>query len=84
MNTELELYAAFQAVCSMDTREIQPTIRLPAHLTPAPHMEIINPQLFITTALNRFSGTSPRLRGISERMLKAVLNTLNHASRINA
>lgn len=76
MNTELELYAAFQAVCSMDTREIQPTIRLPAHMQPAPHMQIINPNLFITTALNRLSGTSPRLRGISERMLKAFLNAI--------
>ncbi|HAD11858.1 MAG TPA: hypothetical protein DCF33_05395 [Saprospirales bacterium] len=77
MNTELELYAAFQAVCSLDTRDIQPTIRLPAHLTPAPHMEIINPTLFITTALNRLSGSSPRLRGISERMLKAAIKVLN-------
>lgn len=77
MNTELELYAAFQAVCSMDTREIQPTIRLPAHMQPAPHMEIINPTLFITTALNRLSSTSPRLRGISERMLKAAIKVIN-------
>ncbi|RTL03622.1 hypothetical protein EKK58_12570 [Candidatus Dependentiae bacterium] len=77
MNTELELYTAFQAICCLATREIQPTIRLPAHMQPAPHMQIINPQLFITTALNRLSGTSPRLRGISERMLKAVIKVLN-------
>lgn len=76
MNTQHELYAAFSAVCCLDTREIQPTIRLPAHLSPAPHMEIINPQLFITTSLNRLSSTSPRLRGISERMLKAFLNAM--------
>lgn len=77
MNTELELYQAFQAVCSLDTRDIQPTIRLPAHLSPAPHMEIINPNLFITTSLNRLSGTSPLLRSISERMLKAAIKVLN-------
>lgn len=83
MDTELELYQAFKTICNLETKELAPTIKLPEQLNPAPHMEIINPNLFITTALNRLSSSSPRLRGISERMLKAFINSMENGSNSN-
>lgn len=69
----LEIYQALQAHCPFSTRDPEPTIALPATLHPAPHLEIINPQLFITTALLRLESDSPRLRVLAERTLKAVI-----------
>lgn len=74
----LEINQYFKTMCSLSTRELQPTIWLPERIQPAQYMEIINPHLFITTALYRLESDSPRLRGIAERSLKAVINTLNN------
>jgi hypothetical protein len=74
----LEIHQQLKTMCSLSTRELQPTISLPERIQPAPHMEIINPHLFITTALHRLESDSPRLRGVAERALKAVIKALEN------
>jgi len=71
-----EMYTSYKAICDLRTRAVQPTIPLPAMLTPAPHMEIIDIQKFTSTALTRLESDSALLRGIAERSLRAVINSL--------
>jgi hypothetical protein len=70
------IYIHFHAWCPLSTRYPEPTIPLPATLTPAPHMEILDVHQFITTSLTRLESESPRLRGIAERVLRALINLL--------
>lgn len=73
-----EMHIAYQAYCKLKTKAVRPRIRIPKTLRPAPHLEITNLPLFITTALTRLESNSPLLRGIAERNLMAVINTLEH------
>jgi hypothetical protein len=69
-----EILTHFQAYCDLHTRSLEPNIPIPPSLQPAPHMGINDPHKFITTALTRLESDSPRIRGISERVLRAYIN----------
>jgi hypothetical protein len=69
------IYIHFKATCQLSDRHLVPNIELPDTLHPAPHMEILDVPKFVATALNRLHSESPRLIGISQRMLLAFINS---------
>lgn len=70
------LHIEFHSICNLKTRNVEATIKMPAILRPAPHMDIVDLHQFVTTALTRLDSDSPLLRGIAERSLLAVKNAL--------
>lgn len=66
----------FHAMCNLRTRYTEATINLPPSLRPAQHLEITDVHFFTSTALTRLESDSARLRGISERSLRALINSL--------
>lgn len=73
----LEIYQKLQVVFHWQTKELIILQPIPEHINPAPHMEVIDTKLFISTALERLECQSPLLRDLAYRSLKAVIKHLN-------
>jgi len=76
-----DIWIPLKVTYQLKNRQPDFGIWIPETLHPAPHLEIIDLKLFITTSLIRLDSESLRLRGIAARNLLAVINSLPNANQ---
>jgi len=74
--THPDLYTHYRAHSDLDTRDIHPGIPLPAALTPAAWVPIVDVEKFVSLHLTRLAGGPPILQKLAAKNLEALHNTL--------